>query len=95
MTDPVDQCRGKVPTRLCVACRTLAPRDGMLRLVRLPDGSVTLDNKHQQHGRGAYVCRTRPCIELAARKGAFAKALRRAIPEGIIKDVIALGQEMG
>lgn len=80
--------------RLCVGCRQLRPREQLFRLVRLPDGKIVLDNKQQHHGRGAYVCRDRGCIEVAIRKGGFSKALRRAVPEELMKDVIALGQEM-
>jgi hypothetical protein len=79
---------------MCVGCRTLQPRDRLIRLVRRPEGDVVLDNAQTLHGRGAYVCRDRRCIEQATRKGGFAKALRRAVPEELIKDVVALGQEM-
>ena len=81
----------RVPERQCVACRTLRPRDQLFRLVRLADGEVVLDNESRQHGRGAYVCQVRTCIDQAIRRGAFAKALRHRVPEELMKDVQAMG----
>ena len=84
----------RVPERQCVACRKLRPRNELIRLVRLPEGQITLDATTTLHGRGAYVCRERPCVERAAKARSFNKALRRNVPDELIKDVIALGQEM-
>ena len=84
----------KVPERLCVACRTLKPRNSLIRLVRLPDGSVALDNRVVLHGRGAYVCNARSCVELAVKRGGLNRALKKPVPPELMKDVIALVQEM-
>lgn len=85
----------RVPERQCVACRTLAPRDGMIRLVRTPAGEVVLDEDHRRPGRGAYVCRTPECVKQAAKRGAFQRALRRPIPADLSERVIALGFNLG
>ena len=84
----------RVPERQCVACRTLKPRSELIRLVRLPSGDVAIDPTTKLHGRGAYVCRERPCIERAAKARSFNKALRRNVPEDLMQDVIALSREM-
>lgn len=84
----------KVPERRCVACRTLKPRNSLIRLVRLLDGTVALDNRLKLHGRGAYVCNKRECVDGAAKRGGLARALRRPVPPELMKDVIALVQEM-
>jgi hypothetical protein len=93
MTDPCSKRPKRVPERQCVACRQLKPRTELIRLVRLPNDTVVLDANTKLHGRGAYVCRERTCIERAAKTRSFNKALRRNVPEELIKDVIALGQE--
>jgi predicted RNA-binding protein YlxR (DUF448 family) len=81
----------RVPERQCVACRTLAPRTGMLRLVRTPEGEVALDESHRRPGRGAYVCRTPQCVRQAAKRGAFQRALRRPVGPELTERIIALG----
>lgn len=80
----------RVPERQCVACRTMAPRDGMLRLARRPDGQVVLDEGRHTGGRGAYVCKTPQCVAQAVKRGAFNRALRRPIPADLSERVIAL-----
>lgn len=85
----------RVPERQCVACRTLAPRDGMIRVARTPDGEVALDEGHRKPGRGAYVCRTPECVKQAAKRGALQRALRRPIPADLSERVIALGNNLG
>lgn len=86
------------PERQCVACRRMAARSGLIRLVRLPDGTITLDPKQALHGRGAYSCRNATCLEQAVRKGGFARALRQRIPgealralDTLIEDILAPG----
>ena len=84
----------RTPERLCVACRALKPRTELVRLVRLPDESIALDLDTQLHGRGAYVCKARACIERACKARSFNKALRRNIPEQLLDALSALGHEM-
>jgi len=51
------------PQRTCVACRQVKQKRELVRLVRNTDGSVTVDEKGRQPGRGAYLCRARACWE--------------------------------
>ncbi len=51
-----------------------------MRLVRRPDGTVTVDPTGRLAGRGAYVCRTAACLEKAIIKGALSRALRTPLP---------------
>lgn len=64
-----------VPVRSCIACRAARPKAELMRLVRMPDGQVTLDPTGRSAGRGAYVCRREQCVEQAVRKGAAQRAL--------------------
>ncbi|HEY9721852.1 MAG TPA: YlxR family protein [Oscillatoriaceae cyanobacterium] len=83
---------GREPERQCVACRRLAPRSALIRLVRTPEGAIALDSTIHQQGRGAYVCRTPECVELAARRGALQRALRHRVPEDLMREVLVLGR---
>ena len=59
--------------RRCVSCTHLKDRTGMLRLVRLADGEICLD---QGVGRSAYVCRSPRCLQDARRRKRIQKSLR-------------------
>ncbi len=70
------------PVRTCVACRTSGGKRGLLRLVRLPEGAgVALDLTGKQSGRGAYICPTVACIELALKRKAIERSLKVTLSE--------------
>ena len=48
----------KTPMRMCVGCREMKPKRELIRVVRSPDGAVSLDPVGKKPGRGAYVCRS-------------------------------------
>ncbi len=59
----------RVPMRTCVVCRATKPKRELLRVVRTPDGHVSLDPGGKKSGRGAYLCARRSCWEAALKKG--------------------------
>jgi predicted RNA-binding protein YlxR (DUF448 family) len=70
----------RVPERTCVGCRTTRRKPDLVRIARMPDGSIVVDRTGSGPGRGAYVCRDHACVGLAARRGALARALRATLP---------------
>jgi predicted RNA-binding protein YlxR (DUF448 family) len=66
-----------VPTRTCLACRTAAAKPSLVRL-SVADGSVQVDPHAILQARGAYLCATQDCTEVALRRegAAVARALR-------------------
>jgi predicted RNA-binding protein YlxR (DUF448 family) len=69
-----------VPLRTCVACRTERPKRELVRLVRTPDGSVTLDPTGRLAGRGAYLCADGACWSAALKKHSIERALESSLP---------------
>jgi predicted RNA-binding protein YlxR (DUF448 family) len=70
-----------VPRRTCIGCRHEFPKRELVRIVRTPTGTVTVDVTGKAAGRGAYLCRTRDCWTAALRRGMLAGALRTAVSE--------------
>jgi predicted RNA-binding protein YlxR (DUF448 family) len=69
------------PVRTCVGCRHRDDRSVLLRVVAAEvDGlwSVVPDPRHRRNGRGASLHPTPACLDLAERRRAFARALRRS-----------------
>ena len=58
----------KRPERRCVGCGGRFEKQTLIRVVRAPDGSISLDFKGKKSGRGAYLCRNVKCLR-SARKG--------------------------
>ena len=63
----------KIPMRMCVACHEMKPKKELQRIVRSPEGVVSIDSTGKAPGRGAYVCRNVDCIKKARKS----KALER------------------
>jgi len=71
------------PVRTCVGCRARASRAVLLRVVAVEAGDVTVvlpDPHHRLTGRGAWLHPDPSCLELAERRRAIPRALRRAGP---------------
>jgi predicted RNA-binding protein YlxR (DUF448 family) len=53
-----------------------------VRVVRAPDGSVTIDPSGKRSGRGAYLCETAACWQAGLKRGVLSRALKiESIPE--------------
>ncbi|MGH9095837.1 MAG: YlxR family protein [Acidimicrobiales bacterium] len=58
-----------------MGCRRAGAPDGMVRIVRVSDGSLVVGRAVP--GRGAWLCRDAPnCVDQAIRRKAFERALR-------------------
>lgn len=45
-------------------------------MVRTPDGSIQVDPRGKQAGRGAYVCASRPCWDVVLAENRLGRALK-------------------
>ena len=46
----------KIPLRMCISCRELKEKRGMLRIVKDGEGKIFIDFSSKASGRGAYIC---------------------------------------
>jgi hypothetical protein len=65
----------KIPLRKCVACQEMKPKRTLIRIVRSPEGEVSIDLTGKKSGRGAYLCGQASCFRLAKKSKAFDRAL--------------------
>ena len=73
----------KIPQRQCMGCRERKEKRELIRVVRAPDGGVSLDFRGKAPGRGAYICPDPACLKKAIRSKALERSLETAIPEEI------------
>ena len=73
----------KIPMRQCVGCREMKPKKELIRVVRSPEGAVSLDFKGKLPGRGAYVCPDAECLKRAKRSNALERAFSAPLPEDV------------
>ena len=73
----------KIPQRQCMGCRERKEKRALIRVVRGPEGGVTLDFKGKAPGRGAYICPETECLKKAIRSKALERSLEVPIPAEI------------
>ncbi|HET7474030.1 MAG TPA: YlxR family protein [Candidatus Limnocylindrales bacterium] len=83
----------RAPTRSCVACRTTREKRELVRVVRTPDGRITIDETGRLAGRGAYLCRDAGCWTRAVERGAIGRALEAPVPPEL-REVLLAGPTM-
>ncbi|MBN1135500.1 MAG: YlxR family protein [Anaerolineae bacterium] len=71
--------RKHVPLRTCIACQLKRPKRELIRIVRTPEGTIGIDPKGKQAGRGAYLCPRRGCWQAALQRGTLGRALQGPI----------------
>lgn len=78
----------KLPQRKCLGCNTVKLKQELVRIVRSPQGEVTLDKSGKKPGRGAYVCPNEECIEKAISGRSLEKSLGINISEDVKKALL-------
>ena len=73
----------KIPQRKCMGCRERKEKRELIRVVRSPEGTVSLDFRGKAPGRGAYICPDTACLKKALRSKALDRSLEVTIPEEI------------
>lgn len=61
--------------RMCAGCGEMKPKVELVRVVKSPEGAVSLDLTGKKSGRGVYVCRSLDCLKKARKGRRFEKAL--------------------
>ncbi len=72
-----------IPMRKCTGCNEMRPKKELVRVVRSPEGEVSLDLTGKKPGRGAYVCRDAACLAKARKAGRLERAFSCEIPAEI------------
>lgn len=79
----------KIPERQCLGCNGHFPKKELLRVVRSPEGVISLDFTGKKSGRGAYICKKSACLSRARKNGRLSKNLGCEIPEGVFEAMAA------
>ena len=85
----------KIPMRQCVGCREIKPKKELIRVVKSPEGVISLDFRGKAPGRGAYLCPDPACLKRAMKAKALSRAFETEIPQEIYEDLLAKMEEGG
>lgn len=77
----------KVPLRRCTGCNESKPKKELVRVVRSPQGEISLDLVGKKPGRGAYLCFSVQCLAKARKAKRMDRALETPIPDEVYDDI--------
>ena len=78
----------KIPQRMCLGCREHKDKKELVRVVRSPEGEVSVDLTGRKNGRGAYICRSKECLKKARKQKAISKALNCEITDEVYEQLL-------
>lgn len=78
----------KIPERRCLGCGQSFPKSELLRVVKSPEGEISLDFTGKKNGRGAYVCRRAACFKKVRKTKRIERGFECVIPEEVYDQLI-------
>ena len=79
----------KIPMRQCKGCREMFPKKELLRVVRSPQGEISLAAVGKKPGRGAYICKNVECLKKARKAKSLERELECAISDEVYDQLAA------
>ncbi|MBR5560607.1 MAG: YlxR family protein [Clostridia bacterium] len=78
----------KIPMRMCVGCREMQEKRSLLRIVKSPEGVISFDRVGKAPGRGAYICKSKECLDKAVRQRQLERALETKIEQTVFSQLM-------
>ena len=76
-----------MPVRMCVGCQEMKNKKEMIRVIKTPEGTFMLDATGKKNGRGAYVCPSEECLQLARKNKGLERSFKQAIPAEVYESL--------
>ncbi len=73
----------KIPMRKCTGCNEMKPKKELVRIVRSPEGEISMDLTGKKSGRGAYICKDIKCLNAARKAKRLERAFECTVPEEV------------
>lgn len=70
-----------------MGCRIHRPKNEMVRVVRAPDGAVSIDRTGKKPGRGAYICPEPDCLRRVRKSRALERTLKAPLGEETYREL--------
>ena len=80
----------KIPMRTCVVTREQFPKMELIRVIRTPEGEITIDTKGKANCRGAYLKKDKDVILKAQKTKVLDKMLEVSVPNEIYERLLEL-----
>lgn len=73
----------KIPLRQCVGCGESKSKKEMMRVIKTAEDQILLDMTGKMNGRGAYLCKSKLCLQQAKKNKGLERSFKMSIPKEI------------
>ena len=73
----------KIPQRTCMACQAKKEKRELVRIVRSPEGEISVDVTGKKPGRDAYICPNLECLNKVIKSKRMERSLETTISQEI------------
>lgn len=77
----------RIPERICIGCQQVKPKNELIRIVKSPEGEVSIDKTGKKSGRGAYICPKEECLKLAEKSRRIEKSFSCRIDAAVYEEL--------
>lgn len=77
----------KIPMRQCTGCGERKEKKELIRIIRTPEEEIVVDFTGKKNGRGAYICNSAECLQLAKKRKSLERSLNITIPETVYQEL--------
>ncbi len=78
----------KIPMRQCGGCGEMKPKCELVRVVRSPEGDISLDLTGRKNGRGSYICKNVDCFNMALKRKSFYRAFGENLSDETVENIL-------
>ena len=73
----------RIPVRMCSGCSEHKPKRELIRIVKSPQGEISIDKTGRKQGRGAYICPSLDCLKKARKNKRVDRAFEVTISQEV------------
>ena len=73
----------KIPMRQCVGCGSMKTKKEMMRVLKTAEEGIILDTTGKKNGRGAYLCVSMECLQMARKNRGLERSFKMSIPNEV------------
>ena len=77
----------KTPQRTCMGCQAKKDTRELVRIVRSPEGEISVDLTGKKPGRGAYICPDIECLNKVVKSKRLERSLETSISQEIYESL--------
>ena len=73
--------------RMCVGCGEMFDKRSLIRVVKSPEGEISIDLTGKKNGRGAYICNSAECLKKAKKRKSIERAFSMKIDDSVYDEM--------